>query len=283
MQGYYEFTENYYPGFQKASLLSDVILRKTFFIFTGVTLVTIPLCYIVPDKYLNVMFVLIGLVLTLPLCFGLAGGLPASVRGLYAASAALFALGTVPVLMGGSGWFLVLVPLSLFLFYRLHRKAPHLLQAFGYTGYSASLREILLTAGCLAVLVVSTWYAFEKTQSVSFLSLNPKTFFMLLCAGIIIVAPVYGAFFGILTRRLLDMKYQLGIAIIINIVLYNIISLPAALIYENPGLALLGNLSFAVVQQIVLGLAYYFCRSARIMFFAQLFFYVFLETIKLST
>jgi len=160
-----------------------------------------------------------------------------------------------------------------------HRTNPHIIKALGYLASPQLAKEIAISLLTVAVFIVLTYYAVvvNDVYKIVFLGFQEYIMYSLIC--LLTYGVYYGAMYGMLTQKLLNYGIVALSPIAINCVLLFLLWAPNAIGYDNTGKALTGVVSVCVVSQFVLGIAFYFCRSTRMLLFSYWIYYLFYKSL----
>lgn len=277
----FEATARFRPGFQKLRLLDDPILRRSIFIIAFCSLITIPLYLALPKSYNEIIMVIRDLILLLPCALWAGGGLPRRARLLYIPFASLFAIGIIGIKMGGPDWFVLFSLASLPFAYAIHRSAPHLGRELGFTDKVSIPAEVSATALMSGSSIFLGWYGLSHANKLIFKSPfpGPADFAAVALTGLLHYGALYMLMYGVLFRRLLKMRFQLIIPITLNVALLSMTMLSDALLMQNKLMGLFSILVICLTLQFGYGIAFYFCRSTRMVVASHVIFYLFYKTL----
>lgn len=282
MQIPFTSTPEFHPGFQRIRLLADPLLKKCIALFIGVALLTLIFCVKYREKQAQeAVYIITNLAFSIPFVIFMAGGAPLRAWLIYAGFAVASGFATVPVFLGGPAEYTLLSIPALALLYAFHRSAPNVLGELGYTEKPQPLLEAASALIACSVFILMTYYTMKETRGAHFTYRGAGltaayAFNCLLNYGLF-----YGVLYGMLSRRLLKKKIDLYLTIIINVILMFLTWVPLIALDKAPAEAAAGTFAFCLVSQAVLSMAFYFCRSSRMVFFAYLIYYLFYKSMNL--
>lgn len=284
MEALYKTSDNYYSGPQRFNILSDRVFRGCIPVFLGFTALQVPVVAAMPpgDRR-EIFFVLMFLVWMLPAAIVLAGGMPAAGWRWYAGFAAFFAAATALPALGASHFFLLLIVPALLCFAGADRTTPHLLAALGYRARPMPVKEISLALLSAVVLMLYTWLGQKLIRKSGFEIHTVGRYVWLLATSALYYGTLWGIMHGLLMRRFLEMRYQIGFPVVMNIALITLYWIPSVLGYSmvDMKLAIGGSFLQAIASQTALGMSFYLCRSTRPLAAAYVMYYLFLKSINL--
>ncbi|MFC1474400.1 hypothetical protein ACFLQK_00010 [bacterium] len=278
MNFFFKTTDEYYPGFQKLSLFSDVTFRRTVFLFVSFAVISGAFSRFLIGPGREVMNIALSLCYVFPYGIWLSGGMPRRGWAWYACFAVLFLSGTVPAILAGRTVFLLSVPAALFCLYMVHRSAPWIMKSFGYMEKFEMWKEIPLTGISSVLFVILTYNVYATVQGIKVGFMPVENYLVYSVIGLSTYGVSLGILFGILMRRLLDMRFELYQAIMVNACLFFIMLSPTVIGLDNMAVTLAGVLGTSLLSQFVLGLGFYYCRSTRYVLLAYLAFYLFYKS-----
>jgi hypothetical protein len=264
----YRATESFYEGFQKTSLFADRTVRISAFIFVIAGLIDIPFKFLFPSGFKSELSSMLVLILFIfPISTRLIGGISRASWKFYAGFGIFFLSGLVPALWGSPIYLLLMLPAVCFLALLL-RAEPGILRSFGYSGKPFSLREVLIALLVFSIFALFTYIATAIVQKSKFI-LHPSVSYLL---QFLIVFPEYlvawGILYGVLMKRLLELKFEPLVPIIINIVFTVVWWVSTAVNVKEPGMMFAGIFAWATAVHLISGMTYYFTGSTRPILFA---------------
>ncbi len=275
-----EKTEKFYPGFQRVRLLSD----KTFLIvltaFVSWAVIVSIFMFFVKGRSRESVYVWVTILCLTPMIISHLGGLSRA-GWLWFIGLSLFSgAGLMPAIHRQIYVYIFLcVPPFFVCLYMFHRTNPHIIKALGYLASPQLAKEIAISLLTVAVFIVLTYYAVvvNDVYKIVFLGFQEYIMYSLIC--LLTYGVYYGAMYGMLTQKLLNYGIVALSPIAINCVLLFLLWAPNAIGYDNTGKALTGVVSVCVVSQFVLGIAFYFCRSTRMLLFSYWIYYLFYKSL----
>ncbi len=263
MQLNYRATESFYDGVQRTNLFAEKTLRVTALVFLMFAVAVIPVKVLVPPGFKSESISMIPwLLIVFPLSTYFFGGISRKAWMLYAGFSVFYLAGMIPTSWGMHACLLFTIP-SYFFLILLFRAEPKILRGYGYSGMRFAPIEIfgtvVTTALCVsiiymaAIMLQKTTYAFRPplTYIVQFLMIVPK------------YALVWGILYGILMKRMLHLKYEALVPIAFNIFFTAVLFLTEPYDVADPGLIIAKIAAWSTVLNLILGMTYYFTRSAR--------------------
>jgi hypothetical protein len=278
---FFKTGENYYSGFQKFNILDDRTFRGCLIAFVILIALHIPAIIALPTgPYRECYFILVFLAYMLPAALVLAGGMPAAGWLWYAATAAFYAAATIPVALGASYFFLLLLLPALLCFVMVDRITPGLLAALGYKAPAKPATEITFTILTAAVLIAYTWMVQALIGKGGFRIMPVEKYLWFLATSVLYYGTLWGILHGLFMRRFLDMRYENVVPIALNAILMSLYWIASVLGYSAASLQFLigGAILMGIASQVTLGLAFYFCKSARPLLAAYAIYYLFLKS-----
>ncbi|HOX28069.1 MAG TPA: hypothetical protein PLQ76_02815, partial [bacterium] len=241
----YRTTESFCEGFQKANIFAERDVRVSALIFVLFGAIVTPFKYLIPAGFKSESVSMIVLILfVFPLSTTLMGGISRRAWKLYAGFGVFFLLGLVPALWGFPVYLVFLPPAVLFLILFL-RAEPKIAVRFGYSGKPVSLSEVLMALLSSAVFITITYIAIVMVTKTKFYLHPFRDYFF----EFIIVVPEYfvawGIMYGVLTKRLLNMKFEILIPILINVLLTIVWWAPTICNVKDPGMVMAGTCAWA--------------------------------------
>lgn len=281
MRAYFKTGDNYYSGFQRFNILADPQFRKCLLAFIPLSAMQIPgVMILAPGQHREILFIAMFLVYMLPAAISIAGGMPAAGWAWYAAAAAFYAAGTIPMALGASPAFLLFLIPALLCFARVDRIAPHLLAALGYKAPPRPAKEIAFTLIATAGLVLYLWLGQALIRKSGVRILPPEWYVWLAATSALYYGTLWGLLYGVLMRRFLDMRYNLVLPIVLNVAIAILYWFPSILGYEiKLEIAIAGSILQGFSSQVALGMTYFFCRSSRPLLAGYVLHYLFLKTL----
>ena len=82
-----------------------------------------------------------------------------------------------------------------------------------------------------------------------------------------------------LTRDLLDRRYELSVPVLLNTLFVFLMWVPNVIGSKDPVTAFIGSLAACLLTQVTLTMAFYFCRSTRMVFLSYLLYYLFYKSL----
>lgn len=277
MQVMLKATDAFAPGFQRFHLLQDRMFRLAAVAYPCLAALTIVLNEIHSAR--PVWDLVIYLLFLMPVGVSMAGGAPRAAYMWWVAFCALWTAAAAPLFHGAGMLALLPAAPALYCLWRAHRAAPHILKAFGYNENIPFRRELLFSLIPAMLLILVTHFASTRILHYSYSYMGVENYLFLICRGMPCYAVTFGLMYGLLMRRLLNMRMEIVPIIIINVVLFVIQWVPVSLVNENPVDALAGTVGTAFAIQISLGLAFLFCRSTRMILLAYMIYYVFYKSL----
>jgi hypothetical protein len=268
-------TDRFRPGAHRLEFLAEKAVSRSLLLFVAFCLVFSPEYMIKSAPARETIDILAALALTFPFGIMLAGGAAANAWGWYAGFAVFTAAATAPVILFDSSPFILLAIPALACFIMFHLRAPHVLRAFGYLEKTSPAMEFLFFALLTGIFLLMTRQMVAASKMV-----NPNHFsfcrYVSLAIGCLVMfGPVFGVMFGIITRRLLDLKFLLIIPITFNSLLLFLYFLPSYIISTPSMVVALGTGAvISVVYMMAMGLPFFYCRSTRFLVLFYLVFYL---------
>jgi len=264
----YRATESFYEGFQRTNLFADKNIRISALIFFLAGLIDILFKFILSSGFkseVGSMFILI--LILFPMSTRLIGGISLKSWKLYAGFGVFFLFGLVPALMGFPVYLVFMLPAICFLVL-LFRAEPGILRSFGYMGMPLGLREIIVALISFSIFALFTYLATVNVTKSKFI-LHPFESYLM---QFLVVFPEYlvawGILYGVLMKRLLELKFEPLVPIIFNIVFTVVWWVSTAVNVEDPGMMFAGIFTWAIAVHLISGMAYYFTKSTRPILFA---------------
>ena len=258
----YSTTPAYYAGFQKRALLSDKLVRQAFLSVGAQMVLSSISSYYLPKSIQLFVGILLDMLIVLPVVIHMAGGMNAKGWKWYGALGCgqivieyfIFSKNAVPAL--------VVIPISVFCIYQMHRSNPHVLKNLGFLEKEPALKEILFILGTALALATPAYVSYILTDH-TFHYLGVARYTALLFHNMVIWGCYTGLFYGILMRHFLKLKIQPIVAILINILLLFGYWGPSAIGFDPFVVGIAGVFASCINSQIALGLAFQFCRTTR--------------------
>lgn len=282
MNTYLEVGENYYSGFQKFNVFADPAIRKCVLAFVPLMSMQIPGVSIIPPGMTReIFFILMFLCYMAPAALVIAGGMPLSGWLWYLSAAFFFGCATIPPALDASNYTLLFLAPSAFSLWRLDRVAPHVFLAIGYKTEKINLfREVSMALLMGSVLILYTWLGQILIRKEDINIQHIDKYLWVISTGALYYGVLWGILYGVLMRRFLDMRFNIMLPILINIVITSIYWIPSMLGYSNRIEITVGG---AIIQglacNMALGATYYFCRTTRPVLAAFIIQYLFLKAL----
>ncbi|MFA6447913.1 MAG: hypothetical protein WCX65_00455 [bacterium] len=264
----YRATESFYEGFQKTNIFADRTVRITAFIFVIAGLIDIPFKFIFPAGFKSELgSMLVFILLIFPISTRLIGGISRASWKLYAGFGIFFLSGLIPTLWGSPVFLLLMIPSVCFLALLL-RAEPGILRSFGYSEKPLGMREVLIALLTFSLFALFTYIATVMVQKSKFILHSPISYLL----QFLIVVPEYlvawGILYGVLMKRLLELKFEPMVPIFLNIVFTLVWWVSTAVNVKDPGMMFAGIFAWAIAVHMISGMAYYFTGSVRPVLFA---------------
>ncbi|HOX27834.1 MAG TPA: hypothetical protein PLQ76_01630 [bacterium] len=281
MKYYFRTTSDYYPGSQRMNLFADHSFRKA-----ALIIVTMSFCTFLLNILHNAVLIETGnmiktILIVYPLGLFLLGGASKRSWAWFAGFCILFASGQAPLLLGLSAWFaLFFMPAALCLYMFLINERDFLFR-LGYSGKRNFAMEILFSILLSTLTITLVYYFLTRVGHFKFTPLTLGGYLIFFMNGIANYFIVFGFTYGIMTRRLLGMRYEPSVLIVINILFMFVLWFPSAVGSGKILMGLLSIFSVAVVTQLPTGMAFFFCRSTRMVLFSYLAYYLFLKSMPI--
>jgi hypothetical protein len=276
---YYKYTSSYYPGARKLRLTADAAFRKTMLFMTINVVLTIPVnCFFKGN--INIVINLIKY-LTAIIIFGIviAGGSPRRGWAWYAGFCAFSVAGVTPVIMYGTAASLALLPLAGICFFMFHKNAPWILDRLGFLEKGLISREIFFSLTCGFIFILFTYHTLLTLGHKQFVPMEADKYVAYMWIGLIEYGMYFGITYGILLRRLLQMKYELFGLIVLNVFLLFVFWLPVLIGRpENLVLSIAALFAGAFIVQFTIAMAFYFCRSTRFVIVSYIVYYMIVKS-----
>lgn len=271
----------YYPGIQRFYITRDSTFRKALVVFALLAAIQIPVAVMFkPGPLREVAYVLMFLVYVVPAAVVLAGGACGEFWKWYTAGATFFAISTTAFALGAPGHVLLLILASLPCFYMCHVKASHVLFSLGYTGRLNPLYEIvfiLVISGSLISYTALGQVLIRRTE-IHIPTLSQYIWYGTTSA--LYYGTLWGIIHGIIMKRFLDMRYEIAVPVIVSTMIMIIYWMPPILSYTMKlEMAISGVVLMSLSSQIILGMAFYYCRTTRPLVIGYVIYYMFLKSI----
>lgn len=284
MNIFFKTGEEYYTGFQKFNILTDRTFRACLIVFFLFIAIQLPGVLIIrPGMNREIFLIVLFLLYVLPAIFIVAGGMPARGWLWYAAAALFFAAATIPPARGASYHFLLFLPASIACMLMVNRIAPGLLAAIGYKSPLKPAMEITFTLLSSAILITFLWLVQNLIRKSGYQFLPADEYVWHAATSALYYGTFWALFHGLMMRRFLDMKYEVSVPIALNTILISIYWVPATLGYKTMSVHFLVGavLLQAIASQVVIGMTFYYTRSARPLMAIYVIYYLALRTMKL--
>lgn len=281
MNFYYKAGENYFPGFQKFNIFADPVFRKGIAAFAGLCMIAGPTSFAVsPGLKRELCYVLIYLCYMTPATIIVAGGMPPAAWRWYAAFAVFFACGTIPVVLGAPYTVMVCLIPAVFSVLQMCRIAPGVPAALAYDKPAKPSVDFAFGVILSVVLIAYSWIGQQMIGKGAYRLLSVKEYIWYFCTGALYYGTLWGLFYGLLMRRLLDMRYDLITPMALNIVMNSIYWIPSALGYGlKPEVAIGGSVLQSLTLQSAICMTFYFHRSSWPPFAAYGIYYLFIKSV----
>jgi hypothetical protein len=216
-----------------------------------------------------------------PMALLLIGGVSKQGWAWFAGFCVFLVSGQAPLLMGGLAMFALLLLPAVFCLWMFLRNAPNIPLRMGYMEKFSFIKEILFSVLLSFLFVTLTYYFLTRVGHYRFTALSPFSYFVLAVNGFANYVVVFGFAYGIMTRRLLSMRYEPFVPIVFNVLFIFAMWAPAAVASGKILLGLISVFAIAVLSQLSTGMAFFFCRSTRIVLISYLVYYLFHKSIPL--
>ena len=264
------------------NLFADIVLRKTIVLCLVCALVSLPLFAWLPKKYEILIMLGRDVFLLIPISFWVIGGLGSGLMKRYLVFAILITAGAAWYEMTGNSASLLLMFASLGAVVFIHRNSPGIIRDMGYAEPLAWGREIFFALLVSAVFVVPSLLAAKILVKSNFVIHSLGRYVLIFVTYTVHYGMLYGILYGVLFRRLMKMKYPLFVPIVLNIFLVFITWLADVLLFESVLNAVLASFFICLTMQFALGMAFYYCRSTRVVLMAHVIYFLVYKSIMFS-
>jgi hypothetical protein len=278
MNYYYKKTDAYYDGFQRLSLFTEPSFRLSAAVFAAAFVASVIVFIFSEGKAREATGAMVFLFIACPAALAAAGGMTSAAWLRFV----VFAAFTISAIAGSifiNPSFLIFALPAFLSLAALIKSAPKTFSALGYTTVSDLKKEsafVLLTA---AVFILVTYFFVSKARdaSVSFPGFQQIVFYLII--NIAVYGPVFGIIYGLFTRALLDRRFELSVPLLLNTLFVFSMWAPNVIGSKDPVTAFIGSLAACLLTQVTLSLAFYFCRSTRMVYFSYLLYYLFYKSL----
>ncbi len=278
MNYYYRKTEAYYDGFQKMSLFTEPTFRISASVLTAVFIATSIVFAFSVGQAREATGAMVSLFIAFPAALACAGGMSTAawLRFIVFAGFAVFAIaGSIFI---APSFLLFALPAFLSLA-ALIKSAPKTFSCLGYATSYDLRKEAAFSLLTAAIFITVTYYFISKARGASVSFPSPAQVVFYLAVNIAVYGPIFGIIYGLLTRDLLDRRYELSVPVLLNTLFVFLMWVPNVIGNNDPVTAFIGSLAACLLTQVTLTMAFYFCRSTRMVFLSYLLYYLFYKSL----
>ncbi len=263
MQLNYRATDSFYDGYQKTNLFTERTLHVTALIFLLFAITAIPVKVLVPSGFKSESISMIPwFLIVFPLSTFFMGGISQKAWMLYAGFSLFFLAALIPTSWGAPICLLFTIPSVCFLIL-LFRTEPKILRGYGYSGMRVTPLEIfgMLITSALCVSII--YMAAIMLQKTTYTVRSPLTYLVQFFLIVPKYAMVWGILYGVLMKRMLGLKFESPVSIVLNVIFIIILFLTEPYDVGDTGLVVAKIVAWATVLNMILGMTYFFTRSVR--------------------
>jgi hypothetical protein len=272
-------TPQFYPGTQRIRLFAERVVREPILFFAVYTVLATPMYMIAPRRWQVAIDIAISVVAVFPFTVRLAGGASKSAWAWYACSGALLLAALIPFNVFSFEPGVILVVPALFCFLMFHRRAPHVLKAFGYMEKPNPALELMYFVMLTGVFMMMSYSLMRASNELRIKLFSTLEYAVLALECLLMYFALFGMMFGVLMRRLLNLRFLLAVPIAVNSIILMFYFLPAAVNHGGLVMAVTSTIVVSIVVQTGMGLVYYFSRSTRVIIFFYVVYYIWYKTL----
>jgi len=277
-----EATDKYYPGFRKFNLFSDAVFRRVVVLVIGGAIIDSVCNYFIP--YHAPERELVGsfrtLIYLLPVYIMLSGGFNPRALVYYVLFALMFGAGQAASIYGSPLMSALFFPAAAACFWLFHKNSRSTLASLGFLENISFLKEIVFIIPASAILIYPSYAAFSINHT-ELRFLGYDHYFKLLFIGLLTYGTLFGILYGVLTRRLLELRFQIVVPVVLNTLLHFSFWLPAIIGYEQSLKSVFAVFMSCLLAQFTMSMAYYYTRSVRVVILIYLIYYLFYKSAAL--
>lgn len=157
---------------------------------------------------------------------------------------------------------------------------PTVLNDFGYTERPGLPKELFFGTISALLFVITIYVALTRANRIYEMQ-NAARLVIDIRDCIVVYGLFHGIMYGVISRRFLQARVPLPAVILMNVIIMWLWLLPFIFTFKNVSATAWILFIPALLTQLTLGLAYYFCRSTMMVFMAYAVFYLFYQGFSL--
>lgn len=281
MTFYFKPTDKYYGGMRRVRVSEAPVFNSIAVAFVGLAIIYSILFFFVPVSNRQPVVVLFTSVFFGPIAIKAVGGVDRKGWIYYAlmcSSWILFViLRSYDPTRRTAMFVSLLIPLFLYAF---HKSSPHVLKSFCYLERTELVSEVFLSLFSTSIVLTVLYLVIVKAMKNDLIVKDISSYLEMTINCVIEYGIILGLMFGAFSKKILELRYPIGYLIGWNVVFWTIYQGPSAIGFDDALLILAGVVTTAFLQQLILGISFYLCRSTRIPLFLCLVLYIFYGSIE---